>query len=192
MIDIHTHYDVEVLEGPSLSESLRHGVTTILLGSCSLSTVHVGGVDAGDLFGRVEAIPRDHVIRAVDKHKTWTNCREYVAALESLALGPNVAAFIGHSDMRAATMGLDRATRREERPTNAEQAQMERMLADALDQGFVGMSSQQLLFDKLDGDTCRSRTLPSTYAKPRELRRLKSMLRRRGRVLQSGQTFKTR
>ena len=28
--------------GPSLSESLRHGVTTVMLGSCSLSTVHVG------------------------------------------------------------------------------------------------------------------------------------------------------
>ena len=63
---------------------------------------------------------------------------------------------------------------------------MERMLGEALDAGFVGMSSQQLLFDKLDGDTCRSRTLPSTYAKPRELRRLKSMLRRSGRILQSG------
>jgi N-acyl-D-aspartate/D-glutamate deacylase len=186
MIDIHTHYDVEVLEGPSLSESLRHGVTTVMLGSCSLSTVHVDGVDAGDLFGRVEAIPRDHVIRAVDKHKTWRGCGEYIAALESLPLGPNLAAFIGHSDMRAATMGLDRATRKEERPTKTEQAQMERMLADALREGFVGMSSQQLLFDKLDGETCRSRTLPSTYAKPRELRRLKSMLRRRGRVLQSG------
>jgi N-acyl-D-aspartate/D-glutamate deacylase len=168
MIDIHTHYDVEVLDGPSLSESLRHGVTTVFLGSCSLSTIHVDGTDAGDLFGRVEAIPREHVIRAVNKHKTWTNCGEYVAALESLPLGPNLAAFIGHSDMRAATMGLDRATRKEVRPTDAEQARMERMLADALREGFVGMSSQQLLFDKLDGDTCRSGTLPSTFAKPRD------------------------
>jgi N-acyl-D-aspartate/D-glutamate deacylase len=48
------------------------------------------------------------------------------------------------------------------------------------------MSSQQLLFDKIDGETCRSRTLPSTYAKPRELRRLKSILRRTARVLQAG------
>ncbi|NED61465.1 hypothetical protein G3I15_11075, partial [Streptomyces sp. SID10244] len=63
---------------------------------------------------------------------------------------------------------------------------MERWLADALEVGFVGMSSQQLLFDKLDGETCRSRTLPSTYAKPRELRRLKALLRRSGRVLQAG------
>nr|MDT0523851.1 hypothetical protein [Streptomyces sp. DSM 41633] len=168
MLDIHTHYDVEVLNGPSLSESLRHGVTTAMLGSCSLSTVHVGGVDAGDLFGRVEAIPRDQVIAAVDDNKTWTDCDGYVAALESLPLGPNLAAFIGHSDMRTAVMGLDRATRKDERPTAAEQARMEQMLKEALDAGFVGMSSQQLLFDQSDGDTCRSRTLPATYANPRE------------------------
>jgi N-acyl-D-aspartate/D-glutamate deacylase len=186
MLDIHTHYDVEVLVGPSLSESLRHGVTTVMLGSCSLSTVHVGGVDAGDIFGRVEAIPREHVIDAVDEHKTWTTAEEYISALEARPLGPNLAAFICHSDMRAATMGLDRATQKEQRPTRSEQAQMERMLSEALQAGFVGMSSQQLLFDKLDGDVCRSRTLSSTYAKPRELRRLKSLLRRAGRILQSG------
>ncbi|MBU9765224.1 amidohydrolase family protein [Mycobacterium sp. TNTM28] len=186
MLDIHTHYDVEVLNGPSLPESLRHGVTTVMLGSCSLSTVHVGGTDAGDLFGRVEAIPRDQVIAAVDDNKTWTSCDEYISALQARPLGPNLAAFIGHSDMRTAVMGLDRATRADVRPTHAEQARMEQMLAEALAAGFVGMSSQQLLFDKIDGDTCRSRTLPSTYARPRELRRLKSMLRRAGRVLQSG------
>jgi N-acyl-D-aspartate/D-glutamate deacylase len=186
MIDIHTHYDVEVLNGPALSESLRHGVTTVLLGSCSLSTVHVGGVDAGDLFGRVEAIPRDKVIAAVDGNKTWSDCEEYISALEARPLGPNIAAFIGHSDMRTAVMGLDRATRKDVRPTRAEQARMEQMLEAALDAGFVGMSSQQLLFDKIDGTVCRSRTLPSTYAKARELRRLKALLRRSGRVLQSG------
>mgnify|MGYP003454885738 CR=1 FL=1 len=46
MVDVHTHYDVEVLGGPGLPESVRHGVTTVLVGSCSLSTIHVGGVDA--------------------------------------------------------------------------------------------------------------------------------------------------
>ncbi len=185
-VDIHTHYDVEVLDGPGLPESVRHGVTTVLIGSCSLSTVHVGGTDAGDLFGRVEAIPREHVIDTVDNAKTWTSAHQYIAALEARPLGPNLAAFIGHSDMRTATMGLDRATRSQVKPTAGEMAEMERMLTEALDAGFLGMSSQQLLFDKIDGDTCRSRTLPSTYAKPRELRRLKSLLRRRGRVLQSG------
>ena len=186
MLDIHTHYDIEVLGQPSLPESLRHGVTTVMLGSCSLSTVHVGGTDAGDLFGRVEAIPREFVIDTVDRHKTWAGADQYVEALEALPLGPNLAAFIGHSDMRTAVMGLDRATRKQRRPTRHEQARMEAMLTEALEAGFVGMSSQQLLFDKIDGEACRSRTLPSTYAGPRELRRLKSILRRTGRVLQSG------
>jgi N-acyl-D-aspartate/D-glutamate deacylase len=190
MVDIHTHYDVEVLDGPDLVESVRHGVTTILLGSCSLSTVHVGPVDAGDLFGRVEAIPRQHVIRTVEEHQDWESAREYVAALESLPLGPNLAAFIGHSDIRTAVMGLDRATRDNIRPTRRQQARMEAMLREALDAGFVGMSAQQLLFDKLDGDLCRSRTLPSTFARRRELKPLRDQLRRRGRVLQAGPDVK--
>ncbi|MFE3058960.1 amidohydrolase family protein [Nocardia sp. NPDC059239] len=186
MIDIHTHYDVEVLLDPTLSESLRHGVTTLLLGSCSLSTVHVGGSDAGDLFGRVEAIPRKHVVEAVDALKTWNSAHGYVAALESLPLGPNVAAFIGHSDIRASQLGLQRATDPDVQPTESELTAMEHKLTEALDAGFVGMSSQQLLFDKLDGEVCRSRTLPSTYATGKERRRLNRILRDRKRALQGG------
>ncbi|MFC4125307.1 N-acyl-D-amino-acid deacylase family protein [Nocardia rhizosphaerae] len=186
MIDIHTHYDVEVLLDPALSESVRHGVTTVLFGSCSLSTVHVDGEVAGDLFGRVEAIPREYVVSAVETKKSWTNAAEYVDALEQLPLGPNLAAFIGHSDIRSAVMGLDRATRKEVKPTAAELAEIERMLVEALDAGFVGMSSQQLMFDKLDGVVCRSRTLPSTYAKSKERHRLNTLLRNRNRALQGG------
>lgn len=186
MVDIHTHYDVEVLVQPGLAESLRHGITTTFLGSCSLSTVHAAPEDAGDLFGRVEAIPRPYVVGALDDLKTWTSAGEYVAALEQLPLGPNVAAFIGHSDIRSARMGLARSTDPSVRPSAAELATMEADLVDALDEGFVGMSSQELMFDKLDGEACRSRTLPSTYAKGKERRRLTKLLRSRGRALQGG------
>ncbi|HJQ05791.1 MAG TPA: amidohydrolase family protein, partial [Nocardioides sp.] len=186
MVDIHTHYDVEVLVQPGLEESLRHGITTTFLGSCSLSTVHAAPEDAGDLFGRVEAIPRPYVVGALSDLKTWITAGEYVAALEQLPLGPNVAAFIGHSDIRSARMGLTRSTDPSVRPSAEELDRMAADLADALDEGFVGMSSQELMFDKLDGDVCRSRTLPSTYAKGRERRRLNRLLRARGRALQGG------
>ncbi|MEU2255388.1 amidohydrolase family protein [Nocardia xishanensis] len=186
MVDIHTHYDVEVLLDPALSESVRHGVTTVLLGSCSLSAVHVDPETAGDLFGRVEAIPRPYVIEAVADHKTWRSAHEYVEALERLPLGANIASFLGHSDIRAAELGLDRATRHDVRPEAGELAAIERKLVEALDAGFVGMSSQQLLFDKLDGELCRSRTLPSTFATGRERKRLNAILRERRRALQGG------
>ena len=195
MVDIHTHYDVEVLREPALVESLRHGVTTILLGSCSLSTLHVDPTTAGDLFGRVEAIPRRHVIGALEEAQQrtggWRDAKEYVDFLESLPLGPNLAAFVGHSDIRASVMGLDRATRKDVKPSAGELGRMEELLEDALDAGFVGMSAQQLLFDKLDGEVARSRTLPSTYARTKERRRLNQVLRARRRILQGGPDIKS-
>ena len=189
-LDIHTHYDIEVLEGAGLAESVRHGVTTVALGSCSISTIHVDAEVAGDLFGRVEAIPRDHVIKSMGTHKKWTTAEEYIAAIEDRPLGPNLCSFIGHSDIRAATMGLARSTDDDIVPTATELSRMEGLVAQALDAGFVGLSSNQLRFDKLDGVACRSRTLPSTYAKWRENRRLKALVRARGRVLQSAPDIK--
>src|SRR5438046_2556642 len=58
-IDLHTHYDAEVELSPALSESVRHGVTTVLLGSCSLSLAMGSPEDLADMFCRVEAIPYD-------------------------------------------------------------------------------------------------------------------------------------
>ena len=141
MVDIHTHYDVEVLVSPGLTESVRHGITSVLVGSCSLSTIHASPSDAGDLFGRVEAIPRRHVVETLDEKMTWTSAQEYVAALEALPLGPNVAAFIGHSDIRAAELGLDRATRKDVTPSPTELAAMEAKLEEALDAGCHRSSS---------------------------------------------------
>src|SRR5271166_2261599 len=36
-LDMHTHYDAELIAAPSLGESVRHGVTTVTVGSCSIS-----------------------------------------------------------------------------------------------------------------------------------------------------------
>ena len=90
-IDVHTHYDAEVLLDPGLRESVRHGVTTVLLGNCSLSTVYADSEDAADLFSRVEAVPRKFVLGALEAKKTWSTPAEYVRALDELPLGPNVS-----------------------------------------------------------------------------------------------------
>jgi len=184
-VDVHTHYDAEVLLDPGLQESVRHGVTTVLLGMCSLSTVYSNADDAADLFSRVEAVPRNFVLGALKDNKTWSTPAQYVEAIDSLPLGPNVSSLLGHSDLRTAVLGLDRATDRNVQPTDAELDTMAAMLDDALEAGMLGMSGMDAAIDKLDGDRFRSRALPSTFATWRERRKLIKVLRRRGRILQS-------
>jgi N-acyl-D-aspartate/D-glutamate deacylase len=183
-IDVHTHYDAEVLVAPGLNESVRHGVTTVLLGNCSLSTVFTNPLDAADLFSRVEALPRQQVLEALTEKKNWHNPSDYIEAIEALPLGPNIASMLGHSDVRAAVMGLGRSTDPDQQPTKGELDQMERHLKDALDAGYLGLSTMTNPWDKVDGDRYRSRQLPSSYAKWSEFRRLNKTLRKRGRILQ--------
>ena len=38
LLDIHTHLDLEVDLDPRLTEVVRHGTTTVLVGNCSLGT----------------------------------------------------------------------------------------------------------------------------------------------------------
>lgn len=183
-IDSHTHYDAELLVSPSLSESVRHGVTTVMVGSCSISMVCSDYEDASDIFTRVETVPRDKVLPIVKKCKSWRRPQEWVDYVNQLPLGPNLISMLGHSDLRVSVMGLMRATDQTETPTETESAEMEALLEEALDAGFLGLSTMRLTWDKLDGDRAWSKSLPSTYAHWREISRLLKIVRRRGRVHQ--------
>lgn len=183
-IDFHTHYDVEVELSPQLDESLRHGVTTVTVGSCSLSAAMGQPEDIADIFCRVEAVPRALVLPLLEARKTWDDYPSYLEHLDTLPLGPNVTSFVGHSNLRMQTMGFSRSVDAHAEPTAAELSRMERLLADGLDAGCLGLSIQTLPWDKLDGDRERSKPLPSYFARWGEYRRLTRLLRRRGRVFQ--------
>lgn len=183
-IEPHSHYDAEVIAAPELVESVRHGVTTVMTGICSISMVCAEAEDCSDLFTRVEAVPRSKVLPLLRTHKSWTSPAEFRAFFEKHPLGPNLAAFIGHSDMRARVMGLQRSVSGEP-ATEAELQQMEGLLEDALDAGFLGMSSMTTKLDRLDGDRAWAKPLPATFANWHEYRRLNRILRRREGILQS-------
>ncbi len=183
-LDTHTHYDAELIVSPSLSESVRHGVTTVLIGSCSLSMVCAEAEDASDIFTRVETVPRDKVLPILREHKAWRTPAGWLNFIRQHPLGPNVISFLGHSDLRVAVMGLHRATDRSVSPTAEEMHRMEQLLEEALQVGFLGLSTMCLKWDKVDGDREWSKSLPSTYARWREVSRLNRLLRRYGRVHQ--------
>ena len=183
-IDLHTHYDAEIELNPSLHESLRHGATTVFLGSCSLSTAIGDPVDIADMLTRVEGIPYQHLAPLMRRKKTWNTHAEYVAHLESLPLGPNVASFVGYSAVRSHVLGLQRALDPKVEPTEEEMVKMEAIVEEGYDAGFLGLSFNTLYWDKMGGDRFRSKCLPSTYASWSEIRRMVRGIRRRGLNLQ--------
>lgn len=194
-VDMHTHYDAELEVAPGLTESLRHGVTTVVTGSCSLSLAVGAPRDLADMFCRVEAIPRERVLPVLEDVKDWDSPAGYLDHLDGLALGPNVACLLGHSTIRAAAMGLERSVTSGLRPSRAELAQMDAWLAEALDAGYLGLSISTLPWDKMDGDEAapyRSRPMPSVFAGWREYWHLSRQLRRRGRVLQAVPNISTK
>jgi N-acyl-D-aspartate/D-glutamate deacylase len=184
-IDGHTHYDFELLVNPALTESVRHGVTTVVTGSCSISAIMSEPEDCSDIFTRVEGVSRDQVLPVLREKKTWNRPKEYVDFLQEQPLGPNVCAYIGHSDIRMAAMGIDKSVDGNAVPTEKEKTFMQEALKEALDVGFLGMSSMQSDADRLDGDRVRSKALPSVYASFKEYAYLNKVLRKYRRILQT-------
>jgi N-acyl-D-aspartate/D-glutamate deacylase len=184
-IDSHTHYDFELLVNPGLAESVRHGVTTVVTGSCSISAIMAEPEDCSDIFTRVEGVPREKVLPVLSTQKKWNRPKEYVDFLKSHPLGPNVCAYLGHSDLRMAAMGIEKSVTEDVIPSDAEKAFMKEALTEALDVGFLGLSTMQSDADRLDGDRVRSKALPSVYATYKEYSELNKILRNRRRVLQT-------
>jgi N-acyl-D-aspartate/D-glutamate deacylase len=183
-VDLHTHYDAELEVSPGLDESVRHGITTALIGSCGLSMAVGDPVDMADMFCRVEGIPRELVLPVLERAVTWDSPTGYLDHLAAQPLGPNVTAMLGHSTIRAHAMGLERSLTSGVKPTKDELVGMGRLLREALEAGYLGLSINTLPWDKMDGDRFRSRPTPSVFANLDEYRFLNRVLRRYGAIWQ--------
>lgn len=187
LLDIHTHLDLEVELEPALSEVIRHGTTTVLVGNCSLGT-SFGKQQHGeqnpivDCFTRVENIPKAVLNQCVEA-VTWDNTGDYLSHFDELPLGPNIAALLPHSMLRVEVMGLQDAITRE--PTEAELSRMVVLLEQALDQGYVGLSTDGLPFHYLANAPNTDSRIPTQFASRKELKRLLQVLRDRDRVWQT-------
>ncbi len=191
-IDSHTHYDAELIASPGLEESARHGVTTVILGSCSVSAIYNNPEETADCFTRVEAIPREIMLPLLEKEKSWDSPAGWKQYINQLPLGINVASFLGHSDLRVKVMGMDRAVREKETASPQEQEEMNTLLNIALDEGFLGLSTMDNPWDKMDGDKYWSHKTPSFYASWKERRILLNTLRKRKGILQGAPNLITR
>ncbi|MEO1038581.1 MAG: N-acyl-D-glutamate deacylase [Pseudomonadota bacterium] len=187
LLDIHTHFDLEVELDPVLPEALRHGTTTVLMSNCSLGVVYGNQRRNGedpivDCFARVENMPK-HVLRKVADKASWSTSAEYYDHLDTLPLSINVAPMVPHSMLRAEVMGLKGSVERD--PDEADLERMTALLEQAMEEGYLGFSTDALPFHFLAEDPHRRTKIPSQFGSFRELKRLTDVLRKHDRIWQA-------
>ena len=176
-IDIHTHYDPQICWDRLATPSLEHGVTTVVMGNCSLSLAPVrpdGRRKLVKMFEKIEDIKEATFDAAVPF--AWESFADYMDYLKP-GLGLNVGALVGHSALRFYVMGKESQDRV---ATDAEIEAMCALLEEAMAAGAMGMS---ISYIDIDED---SRPVPSRLADMREKIALCQAMAKSGRgVLQT-------
>ena len=136
-VDVHTHYDVQILWDPYATPSPLHGVTTVVGGNCCVS---IAPLAPGDdyvlrMMAHVEGMPLESVLAG--PAWDWQGFGEYLAAMEG-RLGVNAGFLVGHSTIRRLVMG-QQAVGHEATPEQLDA--MVRVLHDSLAAGALGFSS---------------------------------------------------
>ena len=140
IIDNHTHYDAQVTWDPLCTYSCYHGVTTVVIGNCSLAMAPAHKEDRDNLAGvlsHVEAIPLEAIQAGVQW--SWETIPQYLDALDQ-RLGLNVASLIGHSAVRRYVMG---ESSQERHATDEEIAAMKAIVREGIEAGAVGISFER-------------------------------------------------
>jgi N-acyl-D-aspartate/D-glutamate deacylase len=187
LLDIHTHFDLEVELDPGLPEAVRHGTTTAVVSNCSLGIAYGaqrrdGADPIVDCFARVENVPK-HVLRKVADAVTWNDSGEYLEHFNRLPLGANIVPMIPHSMLRIEVMGLQASVTRA--PTEAELQKMEQLVEKGMREGYVGFSTDGLPFHYLANRPNTHKQIPTQFAPYSELKRLTQIVRNWGRVWQA-------
>src|SRR6516164_7839230 len=105
IVDLHTHYDAQVLWDPACTPSSLHGVTTVVSGNCgfTLAPMEESAIDyLVRMLSRVEGIPLESLHAGVDV--TWKTFGEYLDRIEG-RVALNMGLLAGHSALRRVVMG---------------------------------------------------------------------------------------
>lgn len=124
-IDAHTHDDAIVLREPAYLAKLSQGVTTVVTGNCGISLAP---------YVTPLAKPPLNLLGADSFHHA--TFAAYADAVDAVQPALNVAALVGHTTLRYATMDdLTRAA------SGAERERMATLLDASLAEGAIGLSS---------------------------------------------------
>lgn len=174
-VDIHTHYDGQVLWDDVLEPTSAHGVTTVFTGNCGVGFAPVAG-EAGrqrllDLMAGVEDIPGATLVEGVPWG--WESFPEYLDVLARRRWSVDVATQVPHGAVRARVRGDgdDRL------PSSPEEVMaMAAIVGEAIEAGAFSVTTSRTLGHlSLNGTP-----VPGTHATYEELWALAQAVRRAG------------
>ena len=165
-IDSHTHYDAQLTWDPWANPSPKLGVTTIIIGNCGF-TIAPCKAEHRDLtmknLTNVEGMSLDVLREGI----VWDfeTFPEYLDFIETRGVGPNVAAYVGHSSVRVYVMGEDALTRK---ATDTEIIKMQTIVKEGMISGGLGFATST--FEGHNGEN--GVPMPSRLADDKEMRNL--------------------
>lgn len=126
-IDLHAHSELTLLADGRGASKVRQGVTTEISGQC--------GFSAAPLLGLArEELPV--FMNRLGLEADWETMDGFLGRLEGQGLALNFGTLVGHGTLRYAAMGGS------DRPAGpAERGAMAQLLAQALEEGGLGLSS---------------------------------------------------
>jgi N-acyl-D-amino-acid deacylase len=157
-LDIHTHYDPQVLWDPALTPSSWHGVTSVVAGNCGYSIAPTRAEDRASLFRTLDKV-EDMRVATLEAGVVWDfeTYPQYLEAVARRGTLINFGGYVGHTPVRLYVMG-DAAY---ERPaTDEEIAAMRAVVAESIRGGALGFSTDRAGFHLGDG----GRPVPSMAA----------------------------
>ena len=172
-IDIHTHYDAQILWDGDLTPSCWHGVTSVIMGNCGFGIAPTRPEHREIIIRTLENV-EGMSMEALSAGIDWCfeTFPQYLAALERRRKRLNVGAFLGHSPLRLFVLGGE-----ERAATASEVATMGRLLREALDAGAIGFStSRQPAHQGAFG-----RPVPSRFAEVGEVTAMAAVLGQAGK-----------
>jgi len=165
VVDIHTHYDGQAFWDPDLSPSCWHGVTTVVIGNCSVGFAPCAPERREwliDMMESVEDIPASALRAGIDW--SWETFPEFLDALDQMPRVMDVGTQVPHAAVRAYVMGERGAAN--EPATAADIAAMATIVRDGVRAGALGFSTSRTILHYTGAD--RS-PIAGTYAGEDEL-----------------------
>ena len=143
-IDLHTHYDAQIFWDPYLTTSGWNGVTSVVIGNCGFGFAPCKP-DMRELamksMTKVEAIPLATLKASIPWD--WETYPQMLDSIDRQPKAVNLLPYVGVNPLLIWVMGLEDA-KAGRKPTEAEHAELARLLDEAMDAGACGWSTQTL------------------------------------------------